>query len=242
MHRELRILAVVPARGGSKGIPLKNLRTIRGVSLVGLAGRVVSKLTCIDRAIVSTDHDAIAAEALRFGLDVPFRRSPELSGDRISDWQVLNEALRMTEEIDGQQYDVVLMLQPTSPLRTPEQVMGTLDRLIDGNYDAVWSVSETDTKFHPLKQLVVSAQSDLDYYDPAGSAIIARQQLVPTFHRNGVAYAVTRDCVIMQGNIRGRRLGAYVVDGPVANIDVEEDLIAAEAKALQIGLTGLSEA
>ena len=242
MHRELRILAVVPARGGSKGIPLKNLRTIQGVSLVGLAGLVVSKLTCIDRAIVSTDHDTIAAEALRFGLDVPFRRSPDLSGDRISDWQVLDEALRMTEEIDGLQYDVVLMLQPTSPLRTPEQVMGTLDRLIDGNYDAVWSVSETDTKFHPLKQLVVSTQSDLDYYDPAGSAIVARQQLVPTFHRNGVAYAITRDCITMQGNIRGRRLGAYVVDGPVANIDVEEDLIAAEAKALQIGLTGLSEA
>lgn len=236
MYRRLRILAVVPARGGSKGIPLKNLKTVQGISLVGLAGRVVSRLAYIDRAIVSTDHDAIAAEALASGLDVPFRRSPELSGDRIGDWEVLNEALQKIEAIDEQQYDVVLMLQPTSPLRTPSQVTATLDRLIDGDYDAVWTVSKTDTKFHPLKQLAVSSGHDLGFYDPAGSKIVARQQLLPTYHRNGVAYAIRRSCILEHGDMRGTRLGAYLVTAPVANIDTEEDLAWAEAEAARMDL------
>lgn len=228
MHNGQRVLAIVPARGGSKGIPLKNLKTIGGVSLVALAARAALAVPEIDRAVVSTDHEGIAAEAERAGLAAPFRRPEELSGPTIADWDVLHHALLAMEKHDGVTYGYVLMLQPTSPSRTPAHVKGTLQALTDGGFDAVWSVSETDSKAHPLKQLTVSGSHDLDYYDPAGAKIIARQQLKPVFHRNGIAYAFTRECLVEQKTIKGRRTGAFVINGPVSNIDTELDLAWAE--------------
>jgi CMP-N,N'-diacetyllegionaminic acid synthase len=228
MYRESRVLAVVPARGGSKGIPLKNLRTVAGVPLVGRAGLTLAALPWVDRAVVSTDHEQIASVAEQHGLAAPFRRPESLSGAVIGDWDVLDHALTTMEALDGQRYDIILMLQPTSPSREPSDVERAVELLLDGDFDAVWSVSETDSKGHPLKQFVVGADSSLNYYDPAGAAIIARQQLKPVYHRDGIVYAFTRACIAEQRTIRGRRLGALVIDRPVANIDTELDLAWAE--------------
>ncbi len=219
----LRVLAVIPARGGSKGILMKNLRTTQGRPLVSIAAEVAKSVPEIDRRVVSTDHLEIAQVAKSAGLDVPFMRPPELSGDRISDWDVLAHALRETETIDGVTYDIVVMLQPTSPLRRPSDVSGTIKMLVEGCYDAVWSVSESDSKAHPLKQLVVRDEV-IEYWDPRGSQIIARQQLEPVYHRNCVTYAITRSCLIDQKNIKGRRTGAYVVAGENISIDTEWDI------------------
>jgi CMP-N-acetylneuraminic acid synthetase len=228
MFEGRRVLTVVPARGGSKGIPLKNLRTVGGVPLVALVGQVVRAIPGIDRAIVSTDHEEIARVAEESGLAAPFRRPGNISGSIIGDFEVLYHALTTMESLDGVAYDIVLMLQPTSPSRKPEHVEQTLSRLVTGNFDAVWTVSETDSKGHPLKQLVVSDSHDLDYYDERGAAIVARQQLTPLYHRNGIAYAFTRDCLLLQKTTKGRRSGAVIIKGPVANIDTELDLEWAE--------------
>lgn len=222
------VLVVVPARGGSKGLKLKNLRTIAGISLVARVGKVVGELEYVDRAVVSTDNMEIARVARDSGLDAPFYRPPSISGDRISDWEVLIHALRETEDIDHRQYDVIVMLQPTSPMRTPAHVTATIAKLIDGGYDAVWTVSETDSKHHPLKQLTLDDAGRLDYYDPQGAQVIARQQLGAVYHRNGIAYAMTRHCLTREGTIKGGSTGAVVVKEPVANIDSEIDLEWAE--------------
>lgn len=223
MIRGRRVLAVVPARGGSKGVPLKNLRTIGGRPLVALAGDVARDVPEIDRRVVSTDHSEIARVAVEAGLDAPFMRPDAISGDRIGDWDVLTHALQATEEHDGVTYDVVVMLQPTSPLRTVADVSGTINLLIEGDFDSVWSVSPTDSKAHPLKQLVVR-DGKMDYYDPRGADIIARQQLEPVYHRNGIAYAITRACLLGQKSIKGNRSGAYVVSGEHLSIDTEWDI------------------
>ena len=131
------------------------------------------------------------------------------------------------ERQDQRAYDVVVMLQPTSPMRTAEQVRKTIETLLTGEYDAVWTVSPTDSKAHPLKQLVI-ANDHLEYYDPAGSQIIARQQLQPVYHRNGVAYAITRTCLLEKHSIKGNRTGVVIIDEPVANIDTEFDIHFAE--------------
>lgn len=222
-----RVLAVVPARGGSKGIPLKNLRPVLGVPMVARVGEIVRALPMIDRAVVSTDHEEIARVAETSGLAVPFRRPPEISGDRIGDWDVLAHALHETEHLDGITYDIVVMLQPTSPLRRPEHVRAVIEMLVEGNWDAVWTLSETDSKEHPLKQLTVT-DGELDYYDPVGKTIIARQQLKPVYHRNGIAYAITRDCLLNQGGIKGRRTGGLVLKGHFVSIDTEWDIALAE--------------
>lgn len=227
MIKSYRILAVVPARGGSKGIYLKNLRTVLGVPMVARVGEVVRALPIIDRAVVSTDHDEIALIAEAAGIAAPFRRPPEISGDRIGDWDVLVHALNETERLDGVAYDIIVMLQPTSPLRRPEHVRAAIEMLVEGNWDAVWTLSETDSKEHPLKQLTVTA-GELDYYDAAGNAIIARQQLKPVYHRNGVAYAITRDCLLNQRGIKGRRTGGLILNGHFVSIDTEWDIALAE--------------
>jgi len=226
-----RVLAVVPARGGSQGVKLKNLRTVGGVPLVGLAGDVACAVPEIDRRICSTDNAEIARAAREHGLDAPFLRPDDLSGPRIADWDVLNQSLLATEALDGVAYDIVVMLQPTSPGRTAAHVSDTIRMLIEGGFDAVWTVSETDSKAHPLKQLVVREGGALDYYDPAGARIIARQQLQPVYHRNGIAYAITRDCLIRQRSIMGAKCGALIVEGLVANIDTEFDLVVANLLA-----------
>lgn len=222
-----RILAVVPARGGSQGVPLKNLRPILGVPMVARVGHVVRCVPAIDRAVVSTDHEGIALAAVESGLEAPFRRPAELSGPRIGDWDVLAHALQEMEVADEVTYDIIVMLQPTSPLRRPEHVRAALDMLVAGGWDAVWTVSESDTKFHPLKQLKLD-HSKLDYYDVAGASVVARQQLQPLYHRNGVAYAITRDCLMQQHTIKGARTGALVLDGLFVSIDTEWDIELAE--------------
>jgi len=216
MYKNKTILAVVPARGGSKGVPLKNIHELFGTPLVGLTGECVGACRFIDRAVVSTDHEEIAAIAESSGLDAPFRRPPALSGDSVADHPVLVHALEIMEALDNTTYDIVLMLQPTSPMRRPAHIEACLDELLDGDFDAVWTVSETDSKAHPLKQLVVSDAGVLSYYDPAGADIIARQQLSRVYHRNGACYAITRQCLLEHGTIKGERTGAVVTEKMVS--------------------------
>ena len=218
-----RILIVVPARGGSKGIPLKNLRKVNGVPLVAAVGKIIKTLSEIDQSVVSTDHEEIASVAEDAGIAAPFRRPKELSGDRISDIEVLTHALLEMELIDSVTYDIIVMLQPTSPLRKAKHVLDTIKMLVDGAWDAVWTVSETDSKSHPLKQLIVDKNS-LNYYDISGGEIIARQQLKPVYHRNGIAYAITRECLLNKKSIKGDRTGALVIKGEYISIDTEWDL------------------
>ena len=227
MIGEKRILVVVPARGGSKGVKLKNIRPINGIPLVALVGHVVKQLSYVDRAVVSTDHLKIAEIAKKSGLDVPFMRPVELSGDIVADGPVLHHALTECEKIDGRPYDIVVMLQPTSPFRKPNHVTAAVQKLIAGGYDAVWTVSESDSKAHPLKQLVIK-DDRLDYYDPDGAAIVARQQLKPVYHRNGVAYVMTRDLIIDKKTIKGEKTSFHVIDDLLVNIDTEFDFKLAE--------------
>jgi CMP-N,N'-diacetyllegionaminic acid synthase len=219
-----RVLAVVPARGGSKGLLLKNLRLVGGIPLITLVGRVINALPEIDRAVVSTDHTEIARVAEEAGIKAPFMRPEDISGDRIGDLDVLSHALQTMERLDGVSYDLVVMLQPTSPLRKPEQVRDCIHMLVGGGWDAVWTVSETDSKGHPFKQLTVGTDGALDYWDQRGAQIIARQQLTPVYHRNGIAYAITRECLLKQKTLKGARTGALVIEGEHISIDTEWDL------------------
>lgn len=227
MLKQKRILVVVPARGGSKGIRLKNICLLGGRPLIAYTGDVVQQLDYVDRAVVSTDSEAIAEAACSFGLDAPFRRPQSFSGDRIAAWDVLNHALLEMERQDGGTYDIVVMLEPTCPLRKSEHVTRTVSKLIKGGYDSVWTLSPTDSKGHPFKQLVVK-DDRVDYYDPAGANIIARQQLQTVYHRNGAAYAITRQCLVEQKSIKGERCSYIVIKEPLANIDTADDLLLAE--------------
>ena len=228
MYLDNRILAVVPARGGSKGVPRKNLRTIQGVPIVCRAGHCAKECKEFDRIVISTDDEEIANAAEEAGLAAPFRRPPEISDSRAGDWEVMNHALVTMERIDNVRYDIVVLLQPTAPLRRSRDVSGAIKLLIDGQYDAVWTVTETDLKYHPIKQMYVR-DGKISFAMPAGEAIPIRQELETPYHVNGVAYALTRSCILDQKNRLGRKTGAYIVEGPSVSIDEEEDFEKVEA-------------
>lgn len=232
MLLEKLTLVVVPARGGSKGVKLKNIQPVGGVPLVARVGQVVGQLDWVDRAIVSTDDKRIAEIAQDNNLDAPFLRPKKLSGDMVADWDVLNHALLFIEKIDNKRYDIIVMLQPTCPLRKPEHVTKCIKKLITGGYDAVWTITETDSKSHPLKQLIYNGKR-LEYYDQKGAKIIARQQLKKVYHRNGAAYAITRDCLINKKSVKGDNASAIVIEQMLISIDTEQDIELCEYYMIQ---------
>ena len=126
-----KVLAIIPARGGSKGIKLKNIKKINGIPLIAYTAKVVSKSKLIDRAVVSTDNKKIRDISIQFGLDCPFVRPKNLSGPRVPDMPVLVHALKKIEKIDNVRYDIVLMLQPTSPLRSKSILERAIKDLIE---------------------------------------------------------------------------------------------------------------
>ncbi len=211
-YKGKRILAVIPARGGSKGISKKNLCQIAGKTLVRHAIECAQAVPMIDRIACSTDSPEIRLEALVSGATV-IERPPELAVDSAGDAPVLLHAWH--------DEDVIVMLQPTSPIRRPEEVEAAITLLVDGDYQSVWTVSPTPLHYHPDKQLT------MDDWGLFGQAAIRRQDLKQTYTRNGVAYAMTSYCLREYGTM-GRKCGALILDGERVSIDEPRDLERAE--------------
>ena len=223
MINNKKVLAVIPARGGSKGIKLKNLRKIKNTPIVVLAGEIGLKTPEIDEVVVSTDNHLIATVSKENGIPVPFKRPENLSGDRIGDAPVLLHALYEMENIKKTTFDIIVMLQPTSPLRKVEHVSLVIQALEENNYDSVLTISETDTKSHPLKQLIYK-DGKIKFYDERGSGIVARQELSPVYHRNGIAYAIKKSALIEKETLISGNTGAVLINENCISIDSEFDL------------------
>ena len=227
-----RVLVVIPARGGSKEIPHKNITTVAGKPLIHYTTELLLDLAWVDAAVVSTDDKDIAAEALLAKTAEIVWRPEQLAGDRIGDMPVLAHALAEAEAKAGSSFDVVVMLQPTSPLRSAEDVLACASKLVSGNWATVWTISETNLSYHPSKQVRLLPAGNIEFYHEPGSRIIARQQLQPAFHRNGVAYAFSADFVRTADSVFSPgRSSAVVTPGRHISIDTAEDILEVE-KAL----------
>lgn len=213
------VLAVVPARGGSKSIPRKNLKEIGGISLVGRAAVVARALPWIDAALISTDDREIRDEAVRHGLDAPFMRPDELSGDTAGSIDMWRHAWLAAEEHYGRRFDISVLLEPTSPMRRLEDVERTVKTLLQTNAPAAATVSRTPAHYTPHKTLTVDEQGTIGFYLSDGARHSLRQGIPAYYHRNGLCYAVTRAHLIEHGRIIDRDAQAVVIDRHVVNID-----------------------
>jgi N-acylneuraminate cytidylyltransferase len=189
------VLAVVPARGGSKGLPGKNIRPLAGVPLLVHSLRAAALTTGVTRCVVSTDSEEIAEVARRHGGDVPFLRPAELAGDTTPTAPVLTHALSAVEAEDGRSYDAVLLLEPTSPYRSPERLEAAIERLFsDDTVDGVVSVSEPT--FNPIAVGVRQDDDGTLHRYAAESVGITRRQDAPPFLRiNGNFYVWKSDFI-----------------------------------------------
>lgn len=224
----LNVLAVVPARGGSKGIPRKNLRQVGGLSLVARAAEVATSIPWIDACVLSTDDEEIAEEGRRQGLDVPFLRPDALSGDAALGIDVWRHAWLASEIHYEKRFDLSVKLEPTSPLRTPEDVERTVRTLVEGNHPAAATVSPTPAHYSPHKTLTVSREGIIGFYLEEGAAYSLRQNIPQYYHRNGLCYAAMRKHVVDDGMIIDRQAAAVIIDRNVVNIDDPFELELAE--------------
>ena len=224
-----KIIAIVPARSGSKGIADKNMRTLGGRTLIARAAQVLSDPVCtwIDRKLLSTDSERYAEEGRRHGLECPFLRPEALSRDDTGAIETLQQAWRQAEGHFAERYDVLLIVEPTCPLRRAEDIVGTMEALRKADAQSAVAVSLLDTKHHPDKLLRLE-DGRIRYYASAGAAVKTRQSLSNLYYRNGACYAVTRECLFEKNAIFCEETVAFVIDRPLANIDEPLDLAFAE--------------
>jgi len=224
----LSVLAVVPARGGSKGIPDKNLRKVGGRSLIEHSARTAAALSWIDRTVLSTDDERIAEEGRSCGLEVPFMRPAELAGDLSPAIEAWRHAWLASEEHYGCHFDISLLLQPTTPLRRAEDVERTVRTMVEGGHRAAAAISRLPGHYVPEKIVNLDDEGCLSLYGKQPSAQTARQAFPTYYYRNGICYSATRDAVVRDRDTAERDCVGVLIDEPTANIDEPLELEWAE--------------
>ena len=219
-----RRLAIVPARGGSKELPGKNLAVIAGESLLARAVKCADASGAFDLVLVSTDDPAIAEEGRRAGAAVPFLRPVELATDAalVSD-AMLDALARLTAGPEGA-FHLVALLEPTSPMRTPEIVRRVVAAAESPGVDAALTISEVPLQFNPRKQFTLDEAACVHFAVPDGAQVINRQALSASWVRNGLCYAVRVDALRASRSILGSAARGVIVPGPIVNIDQPADL------------------
>ena len=224
-----RILAVIPARGGSKGLPGKNIRPLGGLPLIAHSIRLAKMCPEITRCVVSTDSAAIARVARRHGADVPFMRPAKFARSASPIWPVLKHALQTVELEEGRPYDFVLLLDPTSPTRLPSDVSEAAERL-NGTPAAAGIIAVSKPEFSPIWHTVVERKGWMkDFTD--GSLYQRRQEVPEVYRINGLLYLWRAKYLRTAASWRtdGKHLMLVTPDSRAVSIDYLEQFQRTEA-------------
>tara|TARA_Y100000385_G_C13053302_1_gene620841 strand:- start:40 stop:726 length:687 start_codon:yes stop_codon:yes gene_type:complete len=190
----MRVLGVIPARGGSKGVPRKNIKELNGKPLIGytIEAALASKL---DRLIVSTDDIEIMEVVNKLGVDTPFYRPEELASDTAKSIDVAVHALKTMEEIDSVTYDAFMLLQPTTPFRTSQDIDKSINMLIETGSDSVISVVDVEA-YHPARMKFLQGGKLIDPPYCESYENQNRQELDSMYIRNGAIYLTKRETLL----------------------------------------------
>ncbi len=210
MARARRVLALIPARGGSVGLPRKNVRPLAGVPLIAHAIRIGHACQAIARTIVSTDDEEIAAVAKSYGGDVPFLRPAALATDTACVFDAIRHAVSALEEAGDIPYDDIVLLQPTSPLRLVADVDACLDALWRSGADSAITIYR-HPQIHPRVMYAVGADGTAIPVWSHPDRMPRRQELEPVAIRAGVVYAFRASLVRTGTDIYGRRTVAVEI-------------------------------
>jgi N-acylneuraminate cytidylyltransferase/CMP-N,N'-diacetyllegionaminic acid synthase len=203
------ILAIIPARGGSKGIPLKNLVELDGKPLLAHTIEAAQASTRISRIIVSTDDRQVQETALKYGGEAPFLRPAALAGDEVHAVNVAIHAVKWLIENENYQPEIVVMLLPTSPLRRGEQIDAAIRLYEQTQAPAVISVYRFDKQLPHLRRVVDGV---LEPVIPLPDANVQRQDLEPLFVLNGSIYVAAPETVTATGTFHVPGAAAYEMD------------------------------
>ena len=221
----MNFLCIIPARSGSKGIKNKNLKKIKNKSLIELSYDIALKSKIFTNIVVSTDSKKYQ-NYLKKKIPIDFLRPKFLSGDNVTDLDLLKYEIKRYQNFFNKKFKYVCLLQPTSPARTVKDLRNCKKIIINNKFDAVWTISKINNKFHPIKILKLKNKKLL-YFNKDGSKFVNRQSLEEVFIRNGIAYFFSVKTILKNKNILPRNSGYLIIKRKIANIDKPEDLIEA---------------
>ena len=218
-------LGVIPARGGSKGLPGKNLKRLGALSLIGHAVASAREAQRLSRVIVSTDSEAIAEEARRHGAEVPFLRPPALASDEAGMVPVLQHAVRWLEGT-GTRPDMIVTLQPTSPFRTGDEIDRTIARVVETGADSAQTLCEAS--YHPFFMKTLDGDRTVALFAD-GKKYVRRQDAPAVYQPSGAVYVTRYPTLMDEGQVLGHDNRGIVMSFEASvNIDTEWDFLLAE--------------
>jgi len=219
MIRESDIVAIIPARGGSKGIPRKNVKLLCGKPLIYYTINEAKKSKYLCRLIVSTEDGEIAEAAKKFKAEV-IERPAELARDDTPSFLVCQHVIRYLEEIKNFYPDVVVVLQPTSPRRIVEDVDRAIEKFLEADCDTVVSVCEAE---HPPHWMYTLEGDRMKPVIPGGEKIFRRRDAPKVYRLNGAVYVTSRDIIMNENRVLGNDTRAYIM--PIErSIDIDTEL------------------
>lgn len=223
------IVGFIFARGGSQGVPGKNIRLLAGKPLIAYAIETALQSEFIDRIVVSTDDEKIARVAQDFGAEVPFVRPKELAQNNSSEWLAWQHAIRILKEQDnGRKLDVFVSIPPTAPLRVAEDVDNAIQTFLESDADIAITVKKTGR--HPsFNMITLDEQNYAELVLPLDKQVIRRQDVPPMYDMTTVAY-VARPKFIMKSKaiFEGKVKAVLIPEERALDIDTEFDFQFAE--------------
>jgi len=223
----MRILGLIPARGGSKGIPGKNIKPLRGKPLLQYTFEAAKNSKLLNNVILSSEDEAIIEIAKQLELEVPFKRPINLAEDSSSSLEVVQHALNYYLK-QGINFDAVCLLQPTTPFRKDGFIDECILKFKDGNFDSLVSVREVPKEYNP-HWVFEENQGALKIATGEKEIISRRQDLPKAYHRDGAVYLTKTEVLLNENSLYGKNIGFIdTTNSPYANIDTQEDWKKAE--------------
>ena len=204
----MKVLAIIPARGGSKGLPKKNIKELGNKPLIAWSIDAAKQSQLIDRVIVSTDSDEILKIATEYDAEAPFKRPKELASDTATTLDVLTHAINYYKQ-QNQEFDYLVLLQPTSPFRKEGDIDKMIKLAIESNADMVVSVKETSANPY----YVLFEENENGFLKKSKEANFTRRQDCPTVYEyNGSIYVIKIDSLLKQNSLVFSKTIKYEMD------------------------------
>jgi CMP-N-acetylneuraminic acid synthetase len=213
----MRTVAIIPARGGSKGLPRKNILPLLGKPLIAHTIEAARVARSLQRVVVSTENPEIAEIARQYGAEVPFLRPLELAGDETPTLPVLQHVLTQLKATEGGEPEIIVLLQPTSPLRRAEDIDKAIALLGQTGADSV--VSLCVTEHHPYWMKRLEGDRVLPFLENAPE-YTRRQDMSPVYRLNGAVYVTRREILMEQNRILGQDTRGLVMDAE-SSVDID---------------------
>jgi len=217
-----KILCTICARGGSKGVKNKNIRMLVGKPLIAYTIEAANLTNIFDHVVVSTDSDDIAEVSLHYGAEVFFKRPAELATDEAAKLPVIKHVLLESEKYYNKTFQVIVDLDPTSPLRTVDDIKGALEFFYKHNYDNI--ITATQSRKSPYFNMVeFDENGKLILCKKLNKQIVRRQDAPPTYDMNASIYIWKRNALLNSNQIITDETGLYIMP-PERSIDIDNEI------------------